>query len=156
MNLYQRLLLYAIVLTVFIIVLVVGQWINRRKSEHRRVVIKTGPKVDRFLDPAKAVRPERIRSREDSRSQAIQWWDRCRLRDGICGVCNCAIINPEGYLVPLATVAESKGYLGIATKPLMEFGTPYEQAASQIRENILSGTSPWLVCEKCKDLFFTR
>jgi hypothetical protein len=156
MDVFQRWLLYAAILGILVIALWVGQWINRRKSEHRRVVIKTGPKVDRFLDPAKAIRPGNIRTQEDSRTQAIQWWDRCGLREGICGVCNCTVKSPEGYLVPFATVAESRPYLDIAVKPLMEFGTPYDQAAAQIKEYILSGTSPWLVCGKCKDLFFRR
>jgi len=156
MDVYQRWLLYVAILVIFVIVLAVGQWINRRKSEHRRVVIKTGPRVDRFLDPAKAVRPERIRTRADSRGMAVQWWDKCGLKEGICGVCNCTVRSPDGYLVPLATVAESTPYLNIAVKPLMEFGTPFDQAAAQIKEYILSGTSPWLVCDKCKDLFFSR
>jgi succinate dehydrogenase/fumarate reductase-like Fe-S protein len=156
MDIYQRWLLYAILFGIIVIVIWVAQWINRRKSEHRRFVIKTGPKVERFVDPAKAVRQDVSYTLQESKGKAIQWWEQSGLTEGICGVCNCAVNNPSGYLIPLSMVAKSTSYLEIAVKPIMEFGVTRDQAITQVKEQIMSERAPWLVCDNCKNHFFDK
>ncbi len=153
----NKLLLYAIIFGVVVIVIAVGQFINKRKAEHSREVMKKGPRIERYEDPSKAVKPDDvITSKNDSKQKVLLWWDRSGVSEGICGVCNCRVEKPNGYLIPLKAVAESTQYLDIAIKPMMEFGMPRDQAVAQIKEQILADQTPWLVCEDCIDMFFSK
>jgi len=152
-----RLLLYAIIFGVVVIVIAVGQLINKRKGEHHREVAKKGPRIDRYEDPSKAVKPDDIiATKDDSKRKVLLWWDRSGVSEGVCGVCNCRVEKPDGYLIPLKVVVESTTHLDIAIKPIMEFGMPRDQAVAQIKEQILADQTPWLVCENCIDMFFKR
>lgn len=151
----QRILLYATLFGLFVIVMWVAQWINRRKSGKRRVAIKTGPKIERFVDPQKAVKMDVVYNKTESNARAQKWWDQSGLSQGICGVCNRKIECPDGYLIPLSMVVRSSSYLVIAAKPIMEFGVEQNQAVLQVREQILLEKTPWLVCEGCSKHFFT-
>ena len=153
----NRLLLYAIILGVVVIVIAVGQFINTRKAKHHREVMKKGPRIDRYEDPSKAVKPDDIiTNKNDSKRKVLLWWDRSGVSEGVCGVCNCPVDKPNGYLIPLKRVVESTQYLDIAIKPIMEFGMPRDQAVAQIKEQILGDQTPWLVCEDCIDMFFRK
>jgi hypothetical protein len=154
MDAYQRILLYATLFGVFVIALWVTQWINKRKAEKRRIVIKTGPKIERFVDPAKAVRADVVYTKDESSVKARHWWDQCGLSEGICGVCNRTINNPDGYIIPISMVVKSPTYLAIAAKPIMEFGIPQDKAVEQVKEQLLAEKMPWLVCEACAGHFF--
>ena len=153
----NRLLLYAVIFGVVVIVVAIGQLINRRKAEHYREVAKTGPRIDRYEDASKAVKPdELITTLDASKRKALLWWDRSGVPEGVCGVCNCCVEKPDGFLVPLKMVVESTPYLDIAVKPIMEFGMPRDQADVQIKEQILADTTPWLVCDNCINMFFGK
>lgn len=153
----NRLLLYAIIFGVVVIVIAVGQLINKRRAKHHREVVKKGPRIDRYEDPSKAVKPDDIiTTKHDSKRKVLLWWDRSGVSEGVCGVCNCRVEKPNGYLIPLKIVVESTPYLDIAIKPIMEFGMPRDQAVAQIREEIIADQTPWLVCEDCIDMFFKR
>ena len=153
----NRLLLYAVIFAVVVIVIAVGQLINKRKAEHYREVAKKGPRVDRYEDPSKAVKPDDVITTMDaSKRKALLWWDRSGVPEGVCGVCNCRVEKPDGYLIPLTMVVESTPYLDIAIKPILEFGMPHDQAVAQIKEQILADQTPWLVCEHCIDMFLGK
>lgn len=153
----NRLLLYAIIFAAVVIVIAVGQFINKRKVEHYREMVKKGPRIDRYEDPSKAVKPDDIiATKDDSKRKVLLWWDRSGVSEGVCGVCNCRVEKPDGYLIPLQKVVGSTPYLDIAIKPIMEFGMPRDQAVSQIKEQIIADQTPWLVCEDCIDMFFGK
>jgi hypothetical protein len=151
----NRWLIYAILFSVMVIILWIAQAINRRKSERHRIIAKTGPKIDRFVDPQKAVRPDDVfLTKDKSKIKVLQWWERSGASEGVCGVCNKPVKNPDGYLIPPGMVVDSKAFLDIAVKPIMEFGMPRDKAEAEIKEQINAEKTPWLVCEDCVGLFF--
>ena len=152
----QRILLYAILFGLFVIIIWVAQLINRRKAEKHRVVVKTGPRIERFVDPGKAVKPDAVYTKSESGAKALKWWEQSGLSEGVCGVCNCCVKHPNGYLIPLPMVVQSPSYLVIAAKPIMEFGVAQDEAVQQVKDQILADKAPWLVCEDCSRHFFGR
>ncbi len=152
-----KFLLYAIIFGIIVIVIWVANYLNKKKFEQSRILSKKGPKVERFVDAGKSLRPDDvIRTRDDAKLKVIQWWERSGVKQGVCGVCNAAITNPEGYLLPVSLVVQSRQYIDRAVKPIMAFGMSREDAEKEIREQISSEKTPWLVCEECIGLFFEK
>jgi len=148
-------LIYAILFGAAVIIIWVAQLINKRKSEHRRIAAKTGPVIDRFEDPSKALKPDDvILTKDDSKRKVLLWWERSGCAEGVCGVCNCAVEKQGGYIIPLTMVVKSSSYLDLAVKPIMEFGVVRDTAEAQITEQILAEKTPWLVCDGCVGMFF--
>lgn len=150
-------LLYAILFGLAVVIIWVAQLINKRKSERRRIAAKTGPVIDRFEDPSKAIRPDDvILTKDDSKRKVLLWWERSGCAEGVCGVCNCTVEKQGGYLIPLEVVVKSSSYIDLAVKPIMEFGLAFDKAEAQIKEQIHAEKTPWLVCDGCVGMFFER
>jgi hypothetical protein len=154
MGSYQLVVIILILFALVVVVLIVAQWLNRRKFEKRRILMKEGPKVDRYCDPGKALHLDAMYSKDEARLKAAQWWERSGLTRGICGVCNKQVEKPGGYLISLAMVSKSAGYLERAIKPITEFGVNREEAIKQVQEQVMADQSPWLVCDECVGYFF--